>query len=448
MSCFKVAALTLSVVLFNPFLPLVFAASLCVGPQATGNGTGSDWNNLKSWGSAPIAGDTWYLVDGTYDAKVISLSGTTSAQPFVVRKATAGSHGGISTGWQDGLGDGQAIFTGSVRISSSWVTFDGVRGSLSKNPSDYGFTFASGWVSYPIEVYNLSSAISDITISHTSATAPSAAQEKHFFRTNNTTKAIDRVTVSHCYGSGWENFQWATAPTGTRMVGWTTEFNMILNGWGSADFHGEDINNNYANHVDWTIRYNWFEGRQGAGATGIIVVLNGAAGPYWIYGNIFKDMRYGLAAMAGVHFNLSGGIYNNTFVNVQNNYNNAALTGGDGGCSANFQNNLIVNTNGRVDNSTTGTRSHNSYMGASTIPSQTSGQSLSADPFVDQAGGNLQLKLPSSVAAGISLAAPFNKDMFGRTRGADSKWDRGAFELDETSGTVPPMAPTNLRISP
>ncbi|MGA9778434.1 MAG: hypothetical protein WBS33_09215, partial [Verrucomicrobiia bacterium] len=33
----------------------------CVGPAASGNGSGSDWNNVKGWSSSPNRGDTWYL---------------------------------------------------------------------------------------------------------------------------------------------------------------------------------------------------------------------------------------------------------------------------------------------------------------------------------------------------------------------------------------------------
>ena len=30
---------------------------------------------------------------------------------------------------------------------------------------------------------------------------------------------------------------------------------------------------------------------------------------------------------------------------------------------------------------------------------------------------------------GVTLASPFNKDPDGQTRGADGKWDRGAYEF-------------------
>lgn len=71
-------------------------------------------------------------------------------------------------------------------------------------------------------------------------------------------------------------------------------------------------------------------------------------------------------------------------------------------------------------------------------------------PFVDYQAGNYQIvgtisdRLPRN--RGNALPAPYNNiDPLGVTRGADGKWDIGAFEY-ATPGTGPPSAPKNLGI--
>jgi hypothetical protein len=61
---------------------------------------------------------------------------------------------------------------------------------------------------------------------------------------------------------------------------------------------------------------------------------------------------------------------------------------------------------------------------------------------VNLAGGDF--RLAAATAAGSPLAAPFNFDPTGKTRGADGTWDRGAFEFgsSSTGGSCSVMTPT------
>src|SRR5688572_14963159 len=53
----------------------VNAATICVGPSATGNGSGADWNNQAAWGSISFArGNTYYLADGSYSGKTFTTA--------------------------------------------------------------------------------------------------------------------------------------------------------------------------------------------------------------------------------------------------------------------------------------------------------------------------------------------------------------------------------------
>src|SRR5207249_4393292 len=77
-------------------------ATYCVGPSATGNGSGTDWINQKAWSDTPARGDTWYLRGGTYSSKSFSVaeSGTTL---ITVKKASPTDHVN-DTGWQASYG--------------------------------------------------------------------------------------------------------------------------------------------------------------------------------------------------------------------------------------------------------------------------------------------------------------------------------------------------------
>jgi hypothetical protein len=68
----------------------------------------------------------------------------------------------------------------------------------------------------------------------------------------------------------------------------------------------------------------------------------------------------------------------------------------------------------------------------------------SGDPFVNFIG--LDFRLKAATAPGITLQVPFSVDPLGKTRGADSTSDRGAFEFDGVGGVAPLLAPSNLRV--
>lgn len=166
---FRRMIVTLCVLVASGFLS-AYGAVICVGPSATGNGSGNDWNNQAAWGSVSFArGNTYYLADGTYGGKTFSTAASGSTY-ITIKKATIGDAAveGIA-GWNSALGDGQASFTGVCEFTSSYWVFNGVKGSLSRNMADYGFTFTTG-TRYVVRVYNLSQAISDVTISHISWT--------------------------------------------------------------------------------------------------------------------------------------------------------------------------------------------------------------------------------------------------------------------------------------
>src|SRR6476469_8734695 len=97
-----------------------FGACRSVGPTATGNGSGSDWNNrMNKLPTTLVRGDTYYLMDGSYGSYNFTTtnSGTNritvkKAQDHDFGRASDGCSNDISAGWNEStMGSGQAVFT-------------------------------------------------------------------------------------------------------------------------------------------------------------------------------------------------------------------------------------------------------------------------------------------------------------------------------------------------
>ncbi|WP_340122723.1 hypothetical protein [Methylobacter svalbardensis] len=414
------------------------AANHYIRSGAAGASNGNDWTNAyTSLPSTLVRGDTYYIAGGSYSGRTFNTpaSGTSV---ITIKGATIADHG-IDTGWSNtyAVENTQATWTSGVTFNTSYWIFDGSVGpNWSKTKSQYGFKFNP--VNYAVKVYNLSSAISDVKIAHITATAPTGDVEKFFLSTDNSTKSVNNVTFSHCLVDGWSNAVWATS-AGLLMNNWLIEHNVILNGYSSAANHGEDINNNYGHLDNLTIRYNWFEGR--STGTGSIVVLNGPAGPYYIYGNVFKNMIGGDGIIAGIHYTLNGAIYNNTFDNVDNGYKNGAWIGHD--VSANVYNNIIYNSIASIGANFTGKKDYNAYFSTTSTPTEANGQIGTGSPFVNELGNDMRLSAASK--AGTTFSAPYDIDVVRNARGGDGAWDRGAFEFVGNNPVLVLSPPQNLR---
>lgn len=425
---------------------LLFAAETAIAANhfiragAAGTNNGNDWTNAyTSLPTTLVRGDAYYIAGGSYSGRTFNTpaSGTSV---ITIKGATIADHG-IDTGWSDtySVENTQATWTSGVIFNTSYWIFDGSVGpNWSRTTSQYGFKFNP--VNYVAKVYNLSSAISDVKISHITATAPAGDVEKFFLSTDNSTKSVNNVTFSHCLVNGWSNAVWATS-AGLLMNNWLIEYNVILNGYSSAANHGEDINNNYGHLDNLTVRYNWFEGR--STGTGSIVVLNGPAGPYYIYGNVFKNMIGGDGIIAGIHYALNGAIYNNTFDNVDNGYKNGDWIGHD--VSATVNNNMIYNSIASIGANFTGTKDYNAYFKTTNTPTEAHIQTGTGSPFVNEPGNDMHLSAATSAGINISAPSDTNKtDVDGKTLGGDGIWDRGAFQFGGNNPVLVLSPPMNL----
>ena len=133
----------------------------------------------------------------------------------------------------------------------------------------------------------------------------------------------------------------------------------------------------------------------------------------------------GDGCITGVHYTLSGAVQNNTFIHVDNGYGNGDWIGHD--VSAAVSNNVVYNGVAAFGANFTGTRDYNAYFSTTQAPSEAHGYTSSSNPF---GSGSFQLteSAASAMPAGTTLASPYNLDPNGTVRGADGKWDRGAYE--------------------
>ncbi len=421
--------------LFISGLSAEAASIYCVGPRATGNGSGSDWNNQASWSSfTPVRGNTYYVASGSYAGRDFSTADSGSTL-ITITKATASVHG-TDVGWSSTYGTGQAIFAGSgVSFSSDYWVFDGAIGNGSSSggsdPSSYGFYFTpplSGSTIRPV-VYNGSY----VQIRHTAVTCPgpSGDIQQFGFSGQGAYVTADYTYANNCQVSHWNQ----------------GSDNVISNSymgtyWSSSSNHGV--------HVEQVLRPVFFNNvitscpiqchEPGGGST--TNVNNGV-----FYNNVFVN----ITGTNGVFKGTSSGayincvFYGNTYINGNGPMlyqNNAGLGYGSGNVMINnvlYKATLYNQAGGGPISS-----SYDAFFDSGSS-SETGAQIGTGDPFVDYVNGNYNLIVDTQ--PGYPLPAPYNVDMKGIARGANGVWDRGALQLTGTnSALATPSPPLNLQV--
>ena len=218
--------------------------------------------------------------------------------------------------------------------------------------------------------------------------------------------------------------QWMLRNTNGAIVEYSAAFGNSSN---SAN-HGESVNLYYSGD-DAIIRYNQFEQIVGTA----IVAITQANGCQF-YGNVCWDYQVGDGAVGFAGGDASNcRVYNNTFVN-----------GKAGIFSSNSSNNLVYNNLWYSTRSTWmgGIHDYNAFSGTNNYGESHAQVNVPTSIFTNYAGDDFRLAAPTS--AGYTLAAPYNVDMYGNTRGADGVWDRGAYEYS-TTGIQYPITAYNMR---
>jgi hypothetical protein len=433
-----------------------YATDVCVGPTFSGNGSGSDWNNIAQWSSLSFTrGNSYYLQDGTYGAKTLSTAVSGSTYIYI-KKATESAHGS-ATGWSSTYGDGIATFTNTsdvLTISTSYWDIDGVTGGGPGSwTSGHGIAFTSAASATTIGYINIAAGLSNIYVRHIS-----------FIQTGDTT-AYDALT-SAIYAPGVMNNS-------------VFEYNYMNNIGGLPfllrDGSGNIIQYNYTgvicgayvhsvgNHCetivirnmnDLHLRWNYFGQCPSSGG----FVHNGDTGvtsdSIRIYGNVFT-IGTPMASNGGNERNWR--IFNNTF----HTYTAGPFSyGGDYDNTNYMYNNILYGTNEthRIAPMT----DYNWYSNATiasyemlpgaheNITDYPGHAAETLNPFVNYGGTTPEdYRLTAAIAGwpGLNVCTldactgekKYNIDAFGNTRGADGVWDRGAYEY-RIRKPLPPSA--------
>lgn len=416
------------------------ANTLYVGPTATGNGLGGDWNNVLQWSTMTfLRNRTYYLKSGAYANRTLSTA-VNGSEFITIRKATASDHG-TDTGWSAAFATGPAEFgtenTGSpLTINSGYWMIDGG----TRNESDwydsaaYGFkiNYANDGRCVDINGTNVNNIKIRRVYYNGCPVQTSNGKAPYAIDTEGLTNNATGHEYSHSLAYRGTNVWFVRMTTGTII-----EYNATDAQWSrNTDvlvYHGELVNM-YFNVFDLTFRYNKCRNSfsAGNGGTALIAICadNYAGAPKpaaFIYGNLFERFWTGDAAIGfggNASYNGDGTncrIYNNTFVDGGEFNNGIAFPDGSGNI---IQNNIWINCNVGINAGASATVSHNAFSGSTSIGTNVQ-NGLTTSLFVNYASKDF--RLATATTAGATLAAPYDKDMLGTTRG-QSGWDRGAYE--------------------
>jgi hypothetical protein len=398
---------------------------------ASGANNGTDWTNAYTSLPATLTrGFTYYVADGSYSAYTFD-DAPSGAATITVRKATAGAHG-TDTGWVSTYGDGQAAF-GVFTIRTSYLVIDGVF----RNESDwfdgagYGFAIGTSANQQQIIIDAGGYTPSNVTIScaylagYPSTESPVSAYALYANLGGGgqmSNMVYRRIGIN---GSSNGIVPWDS--TGTLI-----EYCALQNNWSTDANHGDPINA-YFSVLNLTIRFCKFRNCSGTSVIPIASWNTSRNNPtLWIYGNVMWDCSNGDGVIGYTGSASSAGdmsnshIYNNTFV---------ACSGYSAGIDApqgsgnTVRNNLWVGNTGSVSISvgTSATITNNGFSFSPGIG--TSAQTnIPTSVFTNYA--SRVLTPATEIPGGYTLAAPYNVDMNGVTRGTGGTWTLGAYEYE------------------
>jgi hypothetical protein len=395
---------------------------------------GLSWKTaFTSIPATPTRGLTYYLADGNYAARAFSTQ-SSSTSVITIKKATVADHGeDTSGGWNSTMGDGEALFSGTLYFTTPYWVLDGTT-STRWATSGYGIRV---WNNSTDAVIRFSAA--NITVRNVEARGNGGdgvgpAQSNDIFRFDD---GSNNILISRCYA--WNAGRCIFAATGVIARDVTIEHTRTGFHEGTVGGeHGELASmwtqtgsTAVATIQRWTYRYNLFMHVEGTGG----LMFDGDT--MWVYGNVFyrepSNNRWAVGnGVIGAWSNNEFGhvnvkVYNNTFINC-NTSDGSGNGGGPLGTVASRQvsgnearNNIFMN-GGPISFALYATHSHNHYINLA-VPTDTGSTTSTVNPFVNYPAFDFHLAV--DMTAGFTLASPFDVDPDGVTR---ATWDRGAFE--------------------
>jgi hypothetical protein len=432
---------------------LAQAANQYVRPGATGRNDGTDWTNAYTKLPATLKrGDTYYLANGSYGAHVFN-DANSGTSIITIKKAVEADHG-TATGWVSTYGDGQAVFS-NWQIYSDYYVFDGQRRNNDWKlgaTSQYGIKVAG---TRPVRLDNGAGTGGDnLTFRYVDFKGggrdTGSGDDVIYGLTGNT-----NLTFRFCALHDSDRTIFLTRNNWTNLV---VDHSYIARNTSTPAMHGEMMS--VYSSTNMTFSNNVIEDIEGTAVWAGIG--DGGSSGWKIYGNVISHSAAYLAdtgrvsghnfGIAGIVFiandatnNNSGNnilVYNNTMVNIQGSYSGVVVQKGTG---IEVRNNIWY-ASVRTNNSFSGTMSHNWYYNTQADGDSTSTRTVctsGCDIFTSVSGKDFRLK--AATASAMALAAPYNVDGNGVTRGVDGHPDRGAFEYGAPV-TAAVLPPSNLKV--
>jgi len=470
-----------------------FGTCHATGPNASGNASGSNWNNVMKLPAAPVRGDVYYLADGSYGtySPTTATSGTTritikKAQSYDYGRVSDGCTNDISAGWNVAtMGSSQAVFSGvggtvSTTGNQGYYTFDGngktttagcgvspavnaaasdcgIKMSASGTSAstygvlwinstyDSGVSRATGWSVRYVEIAGAGDA--EINVSN--------GNEHTLYCRNGCNNFLFEHNYVHDCGTDCID-----TPYGSGVTFNLNHFRR--NPIPTAANHGQFWLADGDQNDDYVWSNNLIQDMVG---TAYWAVLNGGQASNWeIYNNVIFQTDPTRHIDTGTFVVINSGsnaqninIIGNTWVNDHSTYSGHFTFACEGICTGTitFENNLLY----QIVDDQDGTNpvgssqfpstiaNHNSYinvpgtiglLGASDVDVASGASS----PFANWSSYHFQIAGESkNVNGGLVLSSPYDFDALGSSRpGSDGDWDRGAFEYSPQI----PSPPTGL----
>ncbi|MGZ3769804.1 MAG: hypothetical protein ACXWRG_09105 [Bdellovibrio sp.] len=440
---------SLSILLFSQ-QPL--AANIYVRPGASGNNSGSDWNNAYNGLPAVLLrGNTYYLASGNYGDHTFN-DANSGTNLITVKKAIPSDHG-TDIGWSSTYGTGQAVFT-SMDIYTDYYVFDGqIRNTdwRSGGVDQYGISSGNVRIDNGMGVGGDNLTFKNIDI-HGGGRDTGAGDDVIYGLTGNS-----NITFQSCALHDSDRTIFLMRGNWQNLV---VDNCYMARNTSTPTMHGELLSTTDSTNV--TFSNNAIEDIEGTAVWSFI--NNGVASGWKIYGNtVYYTPAYiaDIGRVAGHNWGIAGVVfcandssnnntcnnfqfYNNTMVNIQGLWSGVVIQKGTGNT---VENNIWYDS---VRTANTGsTLGYNWYYNTVQDNDDTASKqvcSFNCDIFANIT--NRDFRITSATMAGVSLSSPYTLDPNNMVRGADGIWDRGAFEYNASIVIAPVTlkAPLNLRI--
>ncbi len=433
-----------------------YGANYYVRKGATGSNSGADWTNawneLNQISMSKVAcGDTIWLGGGlTYTSGLTINKSCTSGSPLTIQTVLASDSAPTSAaGYASSLLGKVVILNGGVDlVAGSYVNISGRSGTPTGN--NFGIsvqcTSSGGCNAFGGAEQG---SISNMTISYVEMYGPACVMAQNCggggasgFNVAPSNNTVTAITLDH----DWIH-RFGELVRTSNWINCTIQYTDLDTTHNDGQQH-EDVIYNYA-QTNFTMRYNriWNTPNDG-----IFFDFGGTNG-FYFYGNVFYDAGGEYIVFKGGYTNaINIYIYNNVFeANGNGDYNYGWLDfTGASSTSGLVENNVFENvaSNGGASGAPPNAN-HNAYSVSSYMDSgansflYTPGTQFVNEPDASNplnADFHLTATGATAFSSGATLAAPYNKDPDGTTRGVGTGWSIGAYQYTG----VTPAPPVNL----